>query len=33
VDKKLPVVQRYAYMISVVNKDGLELKSAVTIVP
>jgi hypothetical protein len=32
-DKKLPVGQRYAYMVSVVNKDGLELKSAVTIQP
>lgn len=33
VDKKLPVGQRYAYMVGVVNKDGLELKSAVTIAP
>jgi hypothetical protein len=31
VDKKLPADQRYAYMVSVVNKDGLELKSGVTI--
>jgi hypothetical protein len=33
VDKKLPTSQRYAYMVSVVNKDGLELKSGVTIEP
>jgi hypothetical protein len=33
VDKHLPPSQRYAYMVSVVNKDGLELKSAVTIEP
>jgi len=33
VDKKLPVGQRCAYMVSVVNKAGLELKSAVTITP
>jgi hypothetical protein len=33
VDKKLPVHQKYAYMVSVVNKDGLELKSGVTIEP
>jgi hypothetical protein len=33
IDKKLPPGQKYAYLISVVNKDGLELKSAVTIEP
>jgi len=33
IDKKLPTGQKYAYLISVVNKDGLELKSAVTIEP
>ncbi len=33
VDKKLPAGQRYAYLVSVVNKDGLELKSGVTIEP
>ena len=33
IDKKLPLGTRYAYMVSVVNKDGLELKSGVTIEP
>ncbi len=33
VDKKLQAGQRYAYLVSVVNKDGLELKSGVTIEP
>jgi hypothetical protein len=33
VDKHLPPSQRYAYMVGVANKDGLELKSAVTIEP
>lgn len=31
VDKRLPVRERYAYQVGVVNNDGLELKSGVTI--
>ncbi len=33
VDKNLAPGQRYAYLVSVVNKDGLEMKSAATIEP
>jgi hypothetical protein len=33
VDKNLAPGQRYAYLVGVVNKDGLEMKSAATIEP